>query len=109
MYAWNLESERLEAESYLTDRRTDFTTTYMRVANLQFIIAQQPEIIQISTNEFQFRNSPNIPPPFPPSASWTGIAGKGWPHKITASFFAVTALLLPVLGRQGQNLNGPLK
>jgi len=49
MYTWNLENERLEAESYLTRCRTDFTATYMKVANLQFIIAQQPEIVQAGT------------------------------------------------------------
>ncbi len=49
MYTWNLENERLEAESYLEGGRADFTTTYMKVANLQFIIAQQPEIIQART------------------------------------------------------------
>ncbi|MFP4533793.1 MAG: SidJ-related pseudokinase [Desulfobacterales bacterium] len=49
MYTWNLESERLEAETYLSGRRTDFTATYMKVANLQFIIEQQPEIIQPDT------------------------------------------------------------
>ncbi len=49
MYTWNLEKERLEAEAYLSDRRTDFTATYMQVANLQFIIAQQPDIIRATT------------------------------------------------------------
>ena len=49
MYQWNLENERLEAEAYLNGRRADFTTTYMRVANLQFIIEQQPEILHSST------------------------------------------------------------
>jgi len=49
MYCWNLEKERLEAETYLCGRRRDFTTTYMRVANLQYIICQQPEIIREST------------------------------------------------------------
>ena len=49
MYCWNLENERLEAETYLCGRRRDFTTTYMRVANLQYIICQQPEIVREST------------------------------------------------------------
>ncbi len=49
MAAGNLENERLEAESYLNTRRSDFTTTYMRVANLQYIIAQQPEIVRPGT------------------------------------------------------------
>lgn len=49
MYQWNLENERLEVESYLNGRRRDFTATYMKVANLQFIIKQQPEIIRAST------------------------------------------------------------
>lgn len=45
MAAWNPENERVEAEAYLKTRRSDFTTTYMQVANLQYIIAQQPEIV----------------------------------------------------------------
>ena len=49
MYTWNLEGERLEAETYLSGRRADFTATYMKVANLQFIIEQQPDIIQPRT------------------------------------------------------------
>ncbi|HMA85310.1 MAG TPA: SidJ-related pseudokinase [Desulfosalsimonadaceae bacterium] len=49
MYTWHLEGERLEAEAYLSGRRADFTATYMKVANLQFIIEQQPEIIQPGT------------------------------------------------------------
>jgi len=49
MYCWNLENERLEAETYLCGPRRDFTTTYMRVANLQYIIVQQPEIVREST------------------------------------------------------------
>ncbi|MCF8026487.1 MAG: hypothetical protein K9K82_13500, partial [Desulfobacteraceae bacterium] len=49
MYAWNLEKERAAAESYLLHRQTDFTTTYMEVSNLQYIIAQQPEIVKPAT------------------------------------------------------------
>ena len=49
MYTWNLEGERLEAETYLSGRRADFTATYMKVANLQFIIEQQADIIQPGT------------------------------------------------------------
>ncbi|MFO7839999.1 MAG: SidJ-related pseudokinase [Desulfosalsimonadaceae bacterium] len=49
MYTWNLEKERLDAEAYLCGRRCDFTATYMQVANLQFIIARQPEIVRTST------------------------------------------------------------
>jgi len=49
MYSWKLENERLEAESYLSGCRSDFTATYMQVANLQYIIAQQPEIVQPGT------------------------------------------------------------
>ncbi len=49
MAAWNPENERLEAESYLNTRRSDFTTTYMQVANLQYIIARQPAIVRPST------------------------------------------------------------
>ena len=45
MYSWNLEKERLDAELYLTEKRSDFVTTYMTVSNLQFIIKQNPEII----------------------------------------------------------------
>lgn len=45
MYSWNLEKERLEAESYLSGTRADFVTTYMTVANLQYIISQQPDIV----------------------------------------------------------------
>lgn len=45
MYSWNLEKERLEAEAYLTGPRADFVTTYMTVANLQFIIKQSPELL----------------------------------------------------------------
>ncbi len=45
MYSWNLENERIEAETYLRCRRTDFTATYMQVANLQYIIAQEPRIV----------------------------------------------------------------
>ncbi|MBS3731685.1 MAG: SidJ-related pseudokinase [Desulfobacterales bacterium] len=49
MYAWNLENERAAAETYLLHRQTDFTTTYMEVSNLQYIIAQNPEIVQLDT------------------------------------------------------------
>ncbi|MBC2717402.1 MAG: SidJ-related pseudokinase [Desulfobacteraceae bacterium] len=49
MYSWNLEKERLEAELYLTEKRSDFVTTYMTVSNLQFIIDQRPEIINKAT------------------------------------------------------------
>lgn len=49
MYCPNLENERVEAETYLCGRRRDFTTTYMRVASLQYIICQQPEIIRERT------------------------------------------------------------
>ncbi|MBS3808797.1 MAG: SidJ-related pseudokinase, partial [Desulfobacterales bacterium] len=49
MYAWNLKKERAAAESYLLHRQTDFTTTYMEVSNLQYIIAQQPEIVKPAT------------------------------------------------------------
>jgi len=45
MYSWNLEKERLDAELYLTEKRSDFVTTYITVSNLQFIIRQNPEII----------------------------------------------------------------
>jgi hypothetical protein len=45
MYSWNLENERIEAENYLRLRRSDFTATYMQVANLQYIISQQPHIV----------------------------------------------------------------
>ena len=51
MYAWNLENERAAAERYLLHRQTDFTATYMEVSNLQFIIAQQPEVVRPSTAE----------------------------------------------------------
>ncbi len=51
MYAWNLENERAAAERYLLHRQTDFTATYMEVSNLQFIIAQQPEIVRPATAE----------------------------------------------------------
>jgi hypothetical protein len=44
-----LENERLAAECYLLGPRTDYTTTYMRVANLQYIIDMQPEIIRPAT------------------------------------------------------------
>ena len=49
MYSWNLEKERLDAELYLTEKRTDFVTTYMTVSNLQFIISQNPEILNKKT------------------------------------------------------------
>jgi hypothetical protein len=49
MYSWNLEKERLDAELYLTEKRSDFVTTYMTVSNLQFIIQQNPEIINKNT------------------------------------------------------------
>ncbi len=49
MYSWNLEKERLDAELYLTEKRSDFVTTYMTVSNLQFIIEQNPEIITKTT------------------------------------------------------------
>lgn len=49
LYAWNLENERAAAETYLLHRQTDFTTTYMEVSNLQYIIAQNPGIIQPDT------------------------------------------------------------
>jgi hypothetical protein len=49
MYSWNLEKERLDAEVYLTEKRSDFVTTYMTVSNLQFIIEHHPEIISKNT------------------------------------------------------------
>ena len=49
MYSWNLEKERLDAEAYLTGPRNDFVTTYMNVANLQFIIKEHPDIISGNT------------------------------------------------------------
>lgn len=49
MYSWNLENERIEAEAYLCGRRLDFTTTYMRVANLRFVVEEQPEIVGAGT------------------------------------------------------------
>ena len=49
MYSWNLEKERLDAEIYLTEKRSDFVTTYMTVSNLQFIIEQHIEIINKNT------------------------------------------------------------
>jgi hypothetical protein len=49
MYSWNLEKERLDAEAYLTEKRSDFVTTYMAVSNLQFIIQQHPEILNKNT------------------------------------------------------------
>ncbi len=49
MYSWNLEKERLDAEVYLTEKRSDFVTTYMTVSNLQFIIKQNPEITSKNT------------------------------------------------------------
>ncbi len=49
MYSWNLEKERLDAELYLTEKRSDFVTTYMTVSSLQFIIKQSPEIISKTT------------------------------------------------------------
>ena len=49
MYSWNLEKERLDAEAYLTGPRSDFVTTYMTVANLQFIIKEHPDIISGNT------------------------------------------------------------
>jgi len=49
MYSWNLEKERRDAELYLTEKRSDFVTTYMTVSNLQFIIQQNPEIINKNT------------------------------------------------------------
>ncbi|MFP3980620.1 MAG: SidJ-related pseudokinase [Desulfobacterales bacterium] len=55
MYAWNLENERAGAEKYLLHRQTDFTATYMEVSNLQYIIAQQPEIVRPSTAEALYR------------------------------------------------------
>ncbi|MDA3896953.1 MAG: SidJ-related pseudokinase [Desulfobacteraceae bacterium] len=49
MYSWDLEKERLDAELYLTEKRSDFVTTYMTVSNLQFIIQQHPERINTNT------------------------------------------------------------
>ena len=49
MYSWNLEKERLDAEAYLTGPRNDFVTTYMTVANLQFIIQKHPDILSQDT------------------------------------------------------------
>lgn len=49
MYSWNLEKERLDAEAYLTGPRNDFVTTYMTVANLQFIIKEHTDIISKNT------------------------------------------------------------
>ena len=49
MYSWNLEKDRQEADIYLTEKRSDFVTTYMMVSSLQFIIDQEPEIIKEST------------------------------------------------------------
>ncbi len=49
MYSWNLEKDRREADTYLTEKRSDFVTTYMMVSSLQFIIDQEPEIIKEST------------------------------------------------------------
>jgi len=40
-----LQKELLEAQSYLTNQRTDFTATYMTLANVQFIIGHHIEII----------------------------------------------------------------
>jgi len=49
VYSWNLEKERLDAEAYLTGPRNDFVTTYMTVANLQFIIKEHPDILSQNT------------------------------------------------------------
>ena len=49
MYSWNLEKERCEAEAYLTEKQTDFVTTYMTVSSLQFIIEQDLKVIKAST------------------------------------------------------------
>lgn len=48
MYSWNLEKDRREADAYLTEKQSDFVTTYMMVSSLQFIIDQEPEIIKES-------------------------------------------------------------
>ena len=44
----NIDKERLDAEAYLTEKQTDFVTTYMTVANLQFLV--QEDIEQITKN-----------------------------------------------------------
>jgi len=49
MYSWNLQNERIESENYLIGRRSDFTATYMQVANLQYIIETRPEIVTTGT------------------------------------------------------------
>ena len=49
MYSYNVEKEKVEAEIYLTQKRSDFVTTYMTVSNLQFIIRQHPEVINKNT------------------------------------------------------------
>jgi len=49
MYSDNFEKERLEAETYLFGKRNDFVTTYMTVANLQYIIKQEINVIDKST------------------------------------------------------------